>query len=49
MLGVGTVDLSIALGDVGDVALRGDMGVGGSGRLDESDVAVDADALGNRG
>ncbi len=52
MLGAGnygTLDLSVALRYVRDVALRGNMGLGGGGGLDERDVAVDADAWKRRG
>ncbi len=52
MLGVGnygTLDLSVALRNVRDVTLRGNMGLGGGGGLDERDVAVDADSWKKRG
>ena len=52
MLGAGnygTLDLSVAVRNVRDVALRGNMGLGGGGGLDERDVAVDADAWKKRG
>ncbi len=41
-------DLSVALSDVGDVALRREVRLGSTRRLDKRDVAVDANACTKR-